>query len=120
MKESLNLKTKFNKITTSKSKYESGFLYFYLDDNDKIVYIFNALNCHILKYKNTELTEFSFTADTNNVKIYYNTSLSNIFNTFAKEVIKILNNTIKSAKTELEIIKQSNINLENNFLEYLI
>lgn len=118
MKESLNLKTKFNKITTSKSKYESGFLYFYLDNNDKIVYIFNALNCHILKYKNTELTDFSFT--TENAKIYYNTSLSDIFNTFSKEVIKILNNTIKSAKTELEIIKQSNINLENNFLEYLI
>lgn len=118
MQETLDIKIKYNKITTSKSKYESGFLYFYLDDNDKIVYIFNALNCHILKYKNTELTDFSFT--TENAKIYYNTSLFDIFNSFSKDVIKILNNTIKSAKTELEIIKQSNINLENNFLEYLI
>ena len=118
MQETLDIKIKYNKITTSKTHYESGFLYFYLDNNDKIIYIFNALNCHILKYKNTDLKEFKITED--NIKVYYNISLSEVFNDFAKENIKLIDKTIISAKSELERIKENNKILNNDFLEYLI
>ena len=118
MKEVLSLKTKFNKITTSQNKFESAMLYFYLDDDSDNIFIFNALNAHILKYKKTQLTDFDKTKL--NQKVYNNATLSEVFDEFIDNLAEILNNTISKVKSKIQIIKQCNSALENNFSEYLI
>ena len=118
MKEVLSLKTKFNKITTSQNKFESAMLYFYLDDDSDNIFIFNALNAHILKYKKTQLTDFDKTKL--NQKVYNNATLSEVFDEFIDNLAEILNNTISEVKSKIQIVKQCNSTLENNFSKYLI